>query len=195
MCRPFEADRPPWHFYYVSHYEGGSALIGRIHHAIGDGLALIHVILSMSDQAPTRRPPPAPAADDEEASRGRRWPGRSVASSTRRSRFRGGAQRGRAVAGEPHACARDDRADGRGDRRPHEARGDAARPGDPVQGGLTNRKRVVWSRPISVADLKRVGRLTGSTINDVLMAGLSGALRRYLLERGDRCPPRSTCAA
>jgi len=189
MCRPFEADRPPWHFYFVPHYQGGSALIGRIHHAIGDGLALIHVILSMSDQAPTRRPPsPAAAADDELE------PWEAVA-----RKVRGLVDQTLAL---PASVLREAGQWLSNPMRALETTGQMAAgtgaltrlvvmPPDPVtrfKGRLTNRKRVVWSRPIPVADLKRVGRLTGSTINDVLMAGLSGALRRYLLERGDAVP-------
>lgn len=45
-------------------------------------------------------------------------------------------------------------------------------------------KKLVWSRPFQLEDFKRVGRATGSTVNDVLMAALAGALRRYLLAHG-----------
>ena len=36
--------------------------------------------------------------------------------------------------------------------------------------------------------MKRIGKATGATINDVLMASLAGALRRYLLTRDGRVP-------
>jgi WS/DGAT/MGAT family acyltransferase len=45
-------------------------------------------------------------------------------------------------------------------------------------------KKLVWSRAFRLEDFKRVGRATGSTVNDVLMAVLAGALRRYLLAHG-----------
>jgi len=47
---------------------------------------------------------------------------------------------------------------------------------------------VAWSAAVPVATLKQIGRATGSTINDVLMASLAGALRRYLLGRGSEVP-------
>ncbi len=46
-------------------------------------------------------------------------------------------------------------------------------------------KRVAWSRPFAVADVKATGAAAGATINDVLMAALTGALRHYLEERGE----------
>ena len=41
-----------------------------------------------------------------------------------------------------------------------------------------------WSQPISLDDIKRIGRLTDSKVNDVLMAALTGALHHYLIGRG-----------
>ena len=46
------------------------------------------------------------------------------------------------------------------------------------------RKRVVWTEPLPVADLKTVGRLAGATLNDVLLSAVAGALHRYQRDRG-----------
>ena len=47
------AARPPrarsGSFHYVERYRGGSALVGRLHHCIADGIALIHVLLTLDD--------------------------------------------------------------------------------------------------------------------------------------------------
>lgn len=45
-------------------------------------------------------------------------------------------------------------------------------------------RRVAWSDPISLARVKRIAHGQGATVNDVLMAALSGALRHYLRQRG-----------
>lgn len=47
-------------------------------------------------------------------------------------------------------------------------------------------KRAAWSEPIPLERVRALGRATGGTINDVLMAAVAGALRRYLAGRGDR---------
>ena len=46
---------PLWQFHLVEDYEGGSALIVRIHHCIADGIALISVTMSLVDGARRRR--------------------------------------------------------------------------------------------------------------------------------------------
>ena len=44
-------------------------------------------------------------------------------------------------------------------------------------------RRVTWSDRIPLDDLKAIGHATGTTVNDVLTAAMTGALRRYLLGR------------
>ena len=46
-------------------------------------------------------------------------------------------------------------------------------------------KRAAWSAPIALDDVKAIGRAVGGTVNDVLLAAVTGALRRYLLGRGE----------
>ena len=52
MSQPLDPRRPLWQFHFIPRYQGGSALITRIHHCIGDGLALTYVMLSMADGGP-----------------------------------------------------------------------------------------------------------------------------------------------
>jgi WS/DGAT/MGAT family acyltransferase len=46
-------------------------------------------------------------------------------------------------------------------------------------------RRVAWSRPLSLARVKRTAYAHDATVNDVLLAALSGALRHYLQDRGE----------
>lgn len=46
-------------------------------------------------------------------------------------------------------------------------------------------KDAVWSAPIPLDDIKRIGRSTGSTVNDVLLGAVAGMLRDYLIEHGE----------
>ena len=52
LSEPLPADRPLWTLHLVEHFQGGSAIVARIHHCIGDGLALVHVLLSIADGTP-----------------------------------------------------------------------------------------------------------------------------------------------
>lgn len=45
-------------------------------------------------------------------------------------------------------------------------------------------KSVSWCDPIPLSDIKAIGKQRGVTVNDVLLAAVAGALRRYLLEHG-----------
>jgi WS/DGAT/MGAT family acyltransferase len=47
-------------------------------------------------------------------------------------------------------------------------------------------KRVAWSEPVKLPEVKAVSRTLGASINDLLLACAAGALRRYLQERGER---------
>ena len=47
-------------------------------------------------------------------------------------------------------------------------------------------KKVAWSTPMPLDVVKQIGRQFDATVNDVLLAVLAGALRRYLDERGGR---------
>jgi diacylglycerol O-acyltransferase len=49
MSVPLDRSRPLWHFHYVDNYRGGSALVARLHHCIADGIALIHLLLTLDD--------------------------------------------------------------------------------------------------------------------------------------------------
>jgi hypothetical protein len=61
--QPLDKQHPLWQFHLVEHYNGGSALMVRIHHCIADGIALIAVTQSLMDGGCTAsRAPPASTA-------------------------------------------------------------------------------------------------------------------------------------
>jgi hypothetical protein len=64
---PLDPARPLWRFHLIEHYDGGSAVIARIHHCIGDGIALISVMMSITDGGmdPPKRKSRAAEDDDE----------------------------------------------------------------------------------------------------------------------------------
>lgn len=187
-CQPLDPRRPLWQFHFVPRYQGGSALITRIHHCIGDGLALIYVMLSMADGGPPA--PPEPSVRDEE--HGELW------TSITRTLTHAAATAAGAPAAILHEIneylLRPERlswqvgtlASGAG------ALGKLLLippdPATPLKGPLVREKLVAWSRAVPVETLKRVGRATGCTINDVLVSCLAGALRRYLLSRPEAVP-------
>lgn len=65
MSTPLAPDRPLWEFRLLQPYRGsGCALLVRIHHAIGDGVALMLVLLSLTDLQPSGPPTVRVRADE-----------------------------------------------------------------------------------------------------------------------------------
>jgi WS/DGAT/MGAT family acyltransferase len=57
-------------------------------------------------------------------------------------------------------------------------------PPSPLRGTPGKRKLAAWSGPRRLVDIKRIARLADATVNDVLVAAVSGAIHRYLLDHG-----------
>jgi WS/DGAT/MGAT family acyltransferase len=180
---PLDLGRPLWQFHLVADYRGGSALICRLHHTIGDGLALVYVLLSLTDDEP-----------------GAPWPlvrpRRLKDSIPFYDAFLEGARK---TAGTATTQLRALQADPSrlvdGASLAGQAAGTVARlflmPPDPptlLKGPLGVAKRVAWSEPIELDRIKMIGRAVGGTVNDVLLAALTGALHRYLVSRCDLDP-------
>lgn len=181
--------RPPWQFHLVEEYAGGSALICRLHHCIGDGIALVHVLLSLANTEPDA-PLPDPLPDDLiKRKRARLWkPLRRVRSAVRnsyrvkRTLVREGAATLRhpsRLQGMAWYATRATTAFGRLVLRWPD-------PKSVFKGELGASKRASWSDPIPLDDVKFVGRAMGGTVNDVLLTATTGGLRRYLEDRGEQ---------
>lgn len=184
MSCALDPNKPLWHLYVVDNFQGGGAIICRLHHCLADGLALMDVLLSLTDRAPD-----APAALPQAQERPVSWleglvrPAAAVAKMAAK-----GANlvlhEGLATLVDPsHALELAQRgtdyATALGkllltlpDRRTI------------LRGKCGVVKRAVWSHPIPLADVKAIGQRLDSTVNDVLLAAVSGALRRYLESRG-----------
>jgi len=60
-----------------------------------------------------------------------------------------------------------------------------------LRGELTGRRRMAWSAGFSLETAKAAARSHDATLNDLFMAALTGALRRFLVGRGEPAPRRS----
>src|SRR5688500_3416346 len=181
---PLDKSRPLWQFHLVEHYQGGSALVVRIHHCYADGIALIQVLLSRTDtsaDAHKARPLSKSWLKDDGAGVARR-----VGAIERYTRL-GGKMLGKGMemVQDPSLAAMLAKEGGEIARELLVA---LALPDDPpsmLRGRLGVSKRVAWAPPLDLDEVKAVGRACGCTVNDVLMAAAAGALRDYMLERGD----------
>jgi WS/DGAT/MGAT family acyltransferase len=180
---PLDKNRPLWQFHLVESYAGGSALVARIHHSYADGIALVQVLLSLTDTA--RSPGKADALS-------RAWLKQEGAAVARRvgavDRYMklGGrmVEQGMAMYRDPTLAGMLAKEGGEIARELVTALALSDDPPSLLRGELGVAKRVAWAEPLDLDEVKAVGRACGCTVNDVLMAAAAGALREYMRERG-----------
>jgi WS/DGAT/MGAT family acyltransferase len=182
---PLSREKPLWDAYLVDGYGDGCALVLRMHHCIADGIALARVMLSIADadadaDADAARPP---------AGRGRAAPGLpgplAPLARTGWALAETVVHEGAELAAHPG-------------RLPDLAGGAAADartlaklllagrdPQTAIHGELGPVQRVAWSEPYDLAAIKAIARAHGTTINDVLVSAVSGALARHIGAYGD----------
>ncbi len=191
---PLDFGRPLWDFHVVDNYEGSSAVVLRVHHCYADGIALIQVILSLThDTAPgsLELPPVEPervSSGDADLLAQLLKPLAGMLGNAREMGL-GLLQQGRELATHPQvaAAALEEVA-----RKGMGFVGEVASlalmgPDAPTRfkGKLGKAKRVAWAEPLPLDEVKVVGKALGCSINDVLLSMAAGALRDYLIEKGD----------
>lgn len=191
---PLDFSRPLWQFHLVDNYQGGGALITRIHHCYADGIALIQVMLSLTHESAAgslELPPEEVAATG--SGEAAFW---EQVLKPLNGALGGAAQlgkhllgQGRGLAANPqlaagavqHAAKKGLGFAGELARLATMGRDSATR----FKGPLGTAKRVAWAEPLPLEEVKVVGRALGCSINDVLLSMAAGALRDYLQEKGD----------
>lgn len=187
-AQPLDPDRPLWQFTLVRGYRGTDALVARIHHCIGDGIALVAVLLSLTDHAPPavpprRRPRDASAEDAN--------PWEAMLAPLTRGTVRTIETAGAAVSKSLGVLADPDRLGDYaavGSQVVRDALKIALMPNDTttrLKGRPGRAKAIAWNEPLPLDDVKAVARAVGASVNDVLLSCVAGALRRYLLSHGD----------
>jgi diacylglycerol O-acyltransferase / wax synthase len=186
MTMPLDRNRPLWNEYMVDGFGEGSALIVRMHHCIADGIALARVMLSLTDSQPDAGvgplDQPRPSRNGPRVA-GLPLPGAGPFVSLARLGT-GAVRQGTHIATSPRhaarlagAVARDGGTLVRLLLTPTDAA--TAIKGDP---GIS--RRVAWTKPVALNEVKRIAHAHDATVNDVLLASVSGALRHYLKGRG-----------
>jgi WS/DGAT/MGAT family acyltransferase len=191
MSTPLDPNRPLWSFHLVDRYDGGSALVVRIHHCIADGIALIGVMLSLTDTAPDapERPGPPLEMAREDGPDSFFWnrvfepvtQGMLTAINlstqawlkyfellTHPAQLLDYGRQGAGMAAELANLL--------------------IMPADSptrFKGKPGGTKAVAWSEPMPLDEIKAVGRALGCSVNDLLLSSVAGAMRAYLAERGD----------
>ncbi len=186
---PLDHSKPLWQFHVVEQYRGGSVLIARIHHCYADGLALVQVLLSLTDAAPN---------PEKHAELAKVWLKRDQGSVIERLLKPTRAGLAKALeAGEkvwefsaglvrdPGLAATIAREAGEITRELAAALALSDDPPTLLKGPLGVVKRVAWADPLRLDEIKLLSRMLDCTVNDALLAAAAGALRSYLIDRGE----------
>ena len=181
---PLDPTKPLWQFHLVERYQGGSAVVARIHHCYADGIALVQVLLSLTD---TSRESSAASRLDKAWLKHEATPvARRVGAVERYMKLGGKAlEQGMAMMQDPSLATLLAKEGGGIARELVHA---LSLPDDPpslLRGQLGVSKRVAWAEPLDLEEVKAVGRACDCTVNDVLMAAAAGALRSYMRGRGE----------
>jgi WS/DGAT/MGAT family acyltransferase len=164
---PLERDRPMWHMTVLDRVNGGHAIVFRVHHCITDGLGLVHVLNHLTDDNGLHGKTPSPVGH----------PHRAVAHNKVCSAVVRGLSWLKIAA--------------------HVARLSILWPDAHSQfkAPMTGAKQLVWLPPLEMERVRAMSKRMGVTLNDVWVAAVSGALRTYLSERGQRPDGRALRAA
>ena len=186
MATPLDHARPLWDIYLIDGPGDGSSLYIRMHHCMADGISLARVMISLTDSAPEDE---AEGWSEPPAAKPRRGALRTLtapaeaAVSAARSVTATLAHEGLETLAHPLRLA--------------ELTESAAREvsellrltflspdgGTSLQGAPGTGRRVSWTVPLDLDQIKQIAHAQGATVNDVLLSAVSGALRRYLLDR------------
>lgn len=194
LCsQPLDPAHPLWQMQLIEDMgDGSSALICRVHHCIADGIALIAVMLSITDGG---KAPPQRKAREAEAPHEADWLLdaflRPMSNMTVKAIGLAGKGMSKgmdlAMSGSTPVDSSLEMA-----RMGYQAVSDVAAfalmPDDSptrLKGKPGTKKTVAWDDRLALDEVKAVGRALGASINDVLLACAAGAIGKYLADRGE----------
>lgn len=191
---PLDAAKPLWQMQLVDNYVGGQALVVRIHHCIADGIALIGVLLALTSEQADDAPDSSSRGkrtNGDWASRLRQLTAAAVKAIDTSGDVATSVLRGYGTMLDTKGALADAalRYAGVATRVVKDAAAIALMPSDSstsLKGTPLGAKVVAWNEPLALHDVKAVGKALGCSVNDVVLACMTGALRSYLIGRGER---------
>ncbi|MFN2190588.1 MAG: WS/DGAT/MGAT family O-acyltransferase [Candidatus Promineifilaceae bacterium] len=178
MSAPLDYSKPLWQIHLVENFGDGCAVLCRLHHCIADGIALVRVLLDLTQDSPEAAPgyimgtsPGGKASDNAN--------NRTI--DRKNSHF----QQGLDFVSDPRRVAEAAKLGAASSTALAHLLLLTSDPPTRFKGELGVRKRCSWTEPISLQQVKDVGTAIGGTVNDVLLSTVAGALGRYLRLRGE----------
>ncbi|MGB3543548.1 wax ester/triacylglycerol synthase family O-acyltransferase [Rubrivirga sp.] len=180
MSEPLSFDHSPWTFHLVHGIEDedgaeSAAIVVRLHHVIGDGIALMHVLINAVDEYFDL---------EDETSRPRKRPKLPTPKRVAKTLKNAGTETAELLMNPSHLGGRLKAAGSGVSALGHLL---AMRPDSvtTLKGQTSPVKRAAWTRPFVLEDIKSVGHALDAKVNDVLMTAAGGALRRFLMSKNE----------
>ncbi len=197
--QPLDKKRPLWQFHLVENYQGGSAMMVRIHHCIADGIALIGVTQSLVDGGSSPPQRKASEAKREGMEAAEDWIADTLIKPFTDVAVKALGAAGSSAVNAMEALLEPQKGMEKGlagsvdlAKMAFHVLSDAAAlalmpddSGTRLKGIPGGAKRVAWCQPIPLAEVKAVGKALNCSINDVLLSCVAGAIGEYLKAHGD----------
>ena len=166
--QPLQEGRPMWHMTVLDRVNGGHAIVFRVHHCITDGLGLVHVLNHLTDDNGLHGRTPSPVGHPHKAAVVQN----AVCSAVARgiSNLKIAFHISRLSMLWPDAKTS-------------------------LKNHMHGEKQLVWLPPLEMERVRAMSKRMGVTLNDVWVSAVSGALRKYLEERGEKVDGRALRAA
>jgi diacylglycerol O-acyltransferase / wax synthase len=182
LSRPLPRDRPLWSLLVVPRTEPGrAALIGKVHHAMVDGVAAVELGILLFDVEPDPPAQDAPAWRPQ-AARGaipRAW---EALGASAQGNLRAAGSVARRVTAARDAV----RAAESGGRAALSLAGDVLHPAPPSSlNPPIGPRRALRTQRLPMADLEALKQAHGVKLNDVVLTVAAGALRQLAMMRGE----------
>lgn len=181
VSRPLDRTRPLWEIYFVEGLEGGRvALLSKTHQALVDGVHTVDLGQLLLDLQPEAR---ALEPDDWQARRSPN-PANLLATAVRDNLTDPGELLDTVRTGSRALARTADRRSERARSFLAAATGRRPKARGVINGPLSQQRRVVTVET-RLADYRRIREAHGGTINDVILATVTGALRAWLMTRSE----------
>jgi WS/DGAT/MGAT family acyltransferase len=183
---PMDFDRPLWEIHLIEGLQGGRfAMYGKLHHSLADGVSGVGLLNFSEDPKKSRTPPIWAQERTRKARAGKPAGALDILPSVLTSQARALPSLLKGLAGSATAAI--------GLRADPDFASLAEAPRTILNTNITPQRRVA-TQATSLARMKAIGEAAGGSVNDVLLAACSGALRRYLAEI-DELPRKSLIAS
>ena len=184
FARPLDRALPLWRIALFHRGNGRVTVLFRAHHAIADGVAMMHLMLALADGAPPHfSTPPARIARHHGPLGGLidRIEGVNLALESLTGLVIDDLRHPGKFSHQLAELRRTLAAVGRVVTLRNDNPGRLRRP-------LTGRRAVAWTSGLSLAEVRRLAHAQGVTLNDVFLTALSGAFGRWLKRQDGKLP-------